>query len=403
MLEKHKAELKKMRNARGVEAARGRDESLEVCKDSPWLEKEVRVIAECLHEGRRGKVRDVWRVEGSEGEFRFRVLEVETASIFQISSSQVVAEDKNWKPPKPDKLDWRTCKVPRRTLLAKEFAIMNTEMVQKEELIELGTLHAVLGEIEERVGLPDGVVVVEPTVAVAWAREGQGEDAPTDEQQVQQQLWAEKIDQATHLLIAVHSEAPSHYTYLRVSKQGSGYEVEYRDSLKIPSDSAAAAATRILRKLEALAPGEVCPPRSNERFQIDGWSCGLWVARWVERALRELRGEGRQAPISIGISLSRANEFIRKLKDASDNPAAKAKAKAKAKGAKASKEEGPLAEEPKHASLDEALEAAKACSKCEIKKDGSKGCRGCMGEHFEAVRLKGFAARALKDATTKKR
>ena len=141
-------------------------------------------------------------------------------------------------------------------------------------------------------------------------------------------------------------------------------------------------------------------------FQVDGWSCGMWVARWVERALRELRGEGRQTPVSISIGVSRANEFIQKLKEATDNPAAKpkgkAKAKAKAKGAKASMTEDPLAEEPKHASLQKAIEAAKACTKCEIKKDGSKGCRACMGEHFESVRQKGFAARAIKETRVKK-
>ena len=137
---------------------------------------------------------------------------------------------------------------------------------------------------------------------------------------------------------------------------------------------------------------------------MDGWSCGMWVARWVERALRELRGEGRQAPVSIGIGVSRANDFIQKLKDATDNPAAKpkGKAKAKAKGAKASMTEEPLAEEPKHATLEKAIEAAKACTKCELKKDGSKGCRACMGEHFESARQRGFAARALKETKTKK-
>ena len=39
-------------------------------------------------------------------------------------------------------------------------------------------------------------------------------------------------------------------------------------------------------------------PRRNKTFHVDGWSCGIWVTRWGERSLRELRGDGRRAPMS---------------------------------------------------------------------------------------------------------
>ena len=114
------------------------------------------------------------------------------------------------------------------------------------------------------------------------------------------------------------------------------------------------------------------------------------------------RAPRRGAPVSIGVYSTRANEWIHRLRDASDNPAAKAKAKPKGKAkAKGKQAEDPLAAEPKHASLDEAFEAAKACTKCEYNKDGSKGCRGCMEEHFEEVRRRGFLARAFKDLDKK--
>ena len=87
--------------------------------------------------------------------------------------------EQKWTPPKPDKLDWRACKLARRTHLAMDLAIMSCELIQKTDTLELCTLNALLGEVLERVGAPPGVVVVEPTASVAWAREGGGEDAPS--------------------------------------------------------------------------------------------------------------------------------------------------------------------------------------------------------------------------------
>jgi hypothetical protein len=119
----------------------------------------------------------------------------------------------------------------------------------------------------------------------------------------------------------------------------------------------------------------------------------------VERALREIRGEGRLPPSTIQDIYSRGNEWIQELLDASDNAAAQAKAKGKAKpkGKAKSKAEDPLEAEPKHATLEAALQAAKDCKKCEMLKDGSKRCRACVGEQFEAVRQKGFLARAAEE------
>eukprot|EP00959_Pyramimonas_sp_CCMP1952_P219048 4579826-Pyramimonas_sp.AAC.1 len=65
------------------------------------------------------------------------------------------------------------------------------------------------------------------------------------------------------------------------------------------------ASARIPRKPGAIGPGETCPPRSNDMFQADARSCGLWASRWIERALREIPGEGRRAPASIGAMFAR--------------------------------------------------------------------------------------------------
>ena len=447
--EKHKQKQMAKRN-KTREAKKKQKETLEPCKDSPWNAASVRVTEEGLFEGRHGRVQDVWRVQNCEGEFMLRVHEVEAAKLFQIQSNQArgptgraeaerkgsgcraeaqrkpsgraaeaerelapvgpraweVVVEQAWEPAKPAKIDWRVCRVGKRTELAKHLAIMNCELIAKNGTLELGTVRALMGEIEERVGVPEGVVLVEPTISITWAREDQGDDAPTAEEAPEQKEWNERVKNAEHLLIVVHSENPAHYTYLKVTKQGADSAIEYRDALKKPSGTAKQAATRILRKLGVVGHDEECPPPSNKQFQVDGWSCGLWATRWIERDLREIRGEGRQVPDSITDACARGNEWIQKLQDASDNDAAKAKAKAKAKGKakstkSASKHAASLDAETEHPNFEAAMKAAASCTKCEPQKDGAKGCRACMGEHFEAMRKRGFEARAAKDFAKK--
>ena len=317
-----------------------------------------------------------------------RVLEDDTATVFTTFSSDVVL-DKPWPKPKPHKVDWRVCRLPRQYQVARELAITTCEFIETGNTLELGTVHALMGEIGERVDIPDGVLLIEPTVAVAWARGDQ--DVPSTEMQEEQQKFDERVARAEHLLIAVHSEGPQHYSFLKVSKKGQEVNIEYRDSLKIPSENAKEAATKILRKLGAIDSTEECPPPSNKMFQVDGWSCGLWVTRWVERALRELSGEGRSRPLSITDACARGNDWIVKIKNASilvqhkDAPEPNTKTK--------SLKDAP---EPKHKSLKDAQKAAKQCKKCVTTSNGSKGCRACMGEFFEQIRQKGFMARAFK-------
>ena len=210
---------------------------------------------------------------------------------------------------------------------------------------------------------------------------------PTEYEQKEQDEWQQRIRDAEHLFIVVHSEGPSHYAYLEIHKiwDGEGVSIEYRDSLKVPSEAAHEAATRILRKLELIPEGESCPSKGNVTFQKDVWSCGLWSTRWFERSLRELRGEARAKPLSLERMVARGNEFLEKIQSAGIEPKAVAKAepKAKDKPKKVYKQV-----EPVYETFEEALEAAKDCKKCLPTKFGTKGCRACMGEHFEQIRLK---------------
>ena len=99
--------------------------------------------------------------------------------------------------------------------------------------------------------------------------------------------------------------------------------------------------------------------------------------------------------------VSRANEFIGKLKQArvkSSEAKAKAEAKAQATAKARARELARKPVEPVFASLEEALVAAQACTKCLPTRLGSKGCRACMGEFFEHIRQKGKPKETLEAA-----
>ena len=185
------------------------------------------------------------------------------------------------------------------------------------------------------------------------------------------------------------SEGPRHYTLLDVENgaEGEPPSVVFKDSLKGGASPARAAATRLLRQLGYAGPTDEAPAPSNEAWQTDGWSCGLWCTIWLERALRERRGEARTPPPSLAEQERRGNDFISRIRDAvPPTPRAKAKAKAPRKGADGTGED----KEPKFETLEEALRTGLKCSKCLATQQGTKGCRGCMGEWFEHIRLKAY-------------
>ena len=135
-----------------------------------------------------------------------------------------------------------------------------------------------------------------------------------------------------------------------------------------------------MRNLKFIKLDEQCPEPCNRAFQVDGWSCGLWAIRWLERQLREIKGEPRMRPASIMAMFARGQESIDKVR--LGKPVAKPKAKSMAKVW--------INPEPVFATLEEALAAAFKCTKCLVTKALTKGCRQCMGEWFEEIRQKGF-------------
>ena len=204
-------------------------------------------------------------------------------------ASQVVLEQK-WAAPKAHKVDWRKCQPPRRTELAREYAITAVESIERGKTLELGTVHTLMGELVERLGQPPGVLLVEPTISWLWARpDGEGADVPTQASAEEASRWAKNVENATHLFIVVQSETPAHYTLLEVRKTADGTSIEFRDALPQPPESAREAATRILRFLCFIGPDEHCPPRCNKMHQLDGWSCGIWVTRFRRKRKTQTR------------------------------------------------------------------------------------------------------------------
>ena len=78
------------------------------------------------------------------------------------------------------------------------------------ELMELGTVAAAMVEVQERVGVPENTILIEPTIAAAFARDrGAEPSAPNAEDE----LFLAKVKTVENLLMILHSEPPRHFTH----------------------------------------------------------------------------------------------------------------------------------------------------------------------------------------------
>ena len=200
--------------------------------------------------------------------------------------------------------------------------------------IKFSNMSRVLDEITTRANCDDeDTILVGPTVSDIWARTG----FEAREGHVEERAFIEKVKAARHLYIIVQSEAPPHYTLVEVHKSEDEFEphvIEFRESLPHPPETPPRQVEKILRAMGLVGEDWRCPPRCNENTQKDDWSCGLWATRYIERSLRERRGEGRLPPVSIGDCAKRVNEFINKIQVAGKDDLeqqAKKQAKARAK------------------------------------------------------------------------
>ena len=126
----------------------------------------------------------------------------------------------------------------------------------------------------------------------------------------QLQLAREKPRKKCMILLAVHSEAPQHWSLLSLARKAAAdsqepnkFRVMYWDSMVVPGQSAletAAASLQLLARL--VQPAEVQMPvlplvvATRCYKQADQYSCGYWVLKHAELMYRLYRGEGWRAP-----------------------------------------------------------------------------------------------------------
>ena len=382
MLRRARFEAKSVRTTR---SETGEAYKVKAIEESAWKDKSVRVVEEGLHEGIVGLVQTVRvRPNGTE------ILNCMTSGgmVFMVDASDVLVE-RAWAQPKPTHLNYRVFRKTERLAAGKDIAISQVEAIIPNRMLEDLTVEAALKEIEVRMKPDEGTVIVPPSMGKVLQRtsiEALGLAATE-----QERAWATRLADASHVYVVVHFA--EHFVLVEAHKNGENWTIQYRDSSKHPREEHRNIAKKILENIEITAE---IPNRCNRNEQPGGWECGIFAARWVERSLRELRGEGRVPPMTEKVWLARANQFIMQCKnEAAKEAEEKAAPKAKAKAKASVKPRTDI--EPTWDTLEQALAAAHECRKCMPTLKGTKGCRACMGEWFEMIRQKGQKAREYKD------
>jgi hypothetical protein len=309
-------------------------------KEHPLLFKDIRVINEEAGSflGRTGKVVraiEVKKVAQEPDVILVVVEDLDTAkgpdddakNVFSVKAEYCQDRmDETLKPILPMSLDFRAFRGPMRDriITAQDCWIHpgNPEPIKSGEMIEHSTIRAALLEKEERFKMPQAMLVP-PQVCVSLAdTDGIKFDIGGEHKKFQATVNTSEL-----VCFVVYSIGPPrHFTYLELKQNltdGKGFEVAYKDSLKQPSTSGIQAAKQILINLGLEHFVDKVVP-SNKVYQPDGWSCGIYVLRWIEAALRRARGEPRIADASITDVTRLTNEFISKVL-----PKPKAKSEAK--------------------------------------------------------------------------
>ena len=294
-----------------------------VVENSEWQGVQVRTVGESLQScylNRQWWVTEVRRHAVSE-DLQLRLTDQFLAVGYARPSEVVkVADDAQCTPAGPAVLDYRHLKAPQRKTLAKKFCDSlgrDVELAVRDHLVEQTTLAWALQEIQLR--LPcTGVEFLSPAevdavCAMAVVAHLNEEDAVRNavyEHEAQAVLRARlNAPSVNRVLAIVHSQGPRHYTLLDRSRSADGqYQLRYFDSLRHFSANARSKAQVFADMCGWLLP---VPEPANQRFQTDGWSCGLWCLQFAEEAVRQERGEAKVVPVvSVGDLLSRVNNFI---------------------------------------------------------------------------------------------
>ena len=174
---KKEAEAARKRAAR-VTRCGTREEALE----HPFLKKQVRVVAECVNEGRRGEVTAMYKATtfAAEGENEGLECNIFSANgVFCEKLENLALVTEGGIEPLPYKLDFRRLKAAKRASIkhALEGGDGNLELIVNGTTLEQSTVAAILKEIELRFE-PKETKIVIPSIATPWGNdEGAYEDA----------------------------------------------------------------------------------------------------------------------------------------------------------------------------------------------------------------------------------
>jgi hypothetical protein len=293
-------------------------------ENSEWQGVQVRTVGESLQScylNRQWWVTAVRRHAVS-GDLEFQLTDDRLAVAYARPSEVVkVADDAQCTPAGPANLDYRQLKTAQRKTLCQKLCASlgrDVELAVRNSLVEQTTLAWALQEIQLRLPCA-GVEFLSPAevdavcaIAVQPADLSEAAAALNAVYEceacavLRARLNAPGVSRA---LAVVHSRGPSHYTLLDRSRSADGqYQLRYFDSLRQFSASG---------RSKAQVFADVCgwqlpvPEPANGRFQIDGWSCGLWCLQFAEEAVRQERGEAKVVPVvSVSDILSRVNTFI---------------------------------------------------------------------------------------------
>ena len=339
-----------------------------ILDESPWMGKLVRVVSEEGGDllGRCGQVTRVTEVTESGAKRQVLAITEDTdkPNLFKVDAKLCRLKDDDGKAvPAPLNIDFRHYKnASKRADLLHQ--LIGTESPESLEPItanqnsEHSTARAALLELELRFELKD-VVLVPPSVVIALSDpDGIAKDGGCETAK-----YTENIKKAQAALFVIWGAHPDHYTLLVLEcdpEGAEGYKVRYRDPLKVPSKDCRERASRLLSNMDLPLSAELVQQRAKI-FQTDGWSCLVWVLKWIESELRSFRGEPIRKLASHGEIIARVNAFIGRLKNSTvelERSEAKAKAKAAAKAAAKAKAKPPKTPIPVHETLEEAKDAA---------------------------------------------
>ena len=187
----------------------------------------------------------------------------------------------------------------------------NLEYVVPGTTVELQTFGAAIYEVKLRCGVGPNMLILDPAVAVVLG--SRNEQDPSDREW---HVFLASVEQATEILVPVWAPNPAHYTYLQAvrSSPADSWTLTYADSLPSPVKNNIVAAKRIARRLGLWREGRPWSANAQKEVQPDGWSCGLFVLRWIEARARQYFDGQVAATDSINTVIGRVNRFVEMLR-----------------------------------------------------------------------------------------